>query len=75
MDGRRQAAEANEDSRIAAAWFGEAFARMKRLPALDTILRSSGELEAQQPADMLAVMQAIEANGGNVTIEVYEGEL
>lgn len=72
MDGRRQAAERADDARIAQAWYGEAFARHKRLPPLDTVLRAGQELEPQTPADMLAVMKAIQAAGGDVNIEVVD---
>ena len=74
MEGRRQFNEAADDARIAQAWYGEAFARHKRLPALDTVLRAGQPLEPQTPADMLAVMQAIQAAGGDVTIELVDEE-
>jgi len=72
MEGRRQANEAAEDHRVAVAWYGEAFHRMKRLPGLDTVLRAGQPLEPQTPADMLAVMQAIQAAGGDVSIELVD---
>lgn len=72
MDGRRQANEAAEDRIIAAAWYGEAMHRMRRLPGLDTLLRGGKPLEPQTPADMLGVMQAIQAAGGDVSIELVD---
>ena len=72
MEGRRQAAEAADDARVSLAWYGEAFARMRRLPSLDTILRGGRSLEPQTPADMLAVMQSIQAAGGDVSIELVD---
>lgn len=72
MDGRRQANEAAEDGRIAGAWYAEAFARMKRLPSLDKVLRGGKSDEPQTPDDMLAVMQAIQAAGGSVSIELVD---
>lgn len=66
------AAEAADDARVCLAWYGEAFARMRRLPSLDTILRGGRSLEPQTPADMLAVMQSIQAAGGDVSIELLD---
>ena len=71
MDGRRIANEAADDHRVSIAWYGEAFRRMKRLPALSTILRAGSE-EPQTPDDMLSVMRSIQANGGDVNIELVD---
>lgn len=72
MDGRRQANEAAEDNRIVVAWYGEAMRRMRRLPALETLLQGGKPLEPQTPADMLGVMQAIQAAGGDVSIDLVD---
>jgi len=72
MEGRRQANEVAEDRLISGAWYGEAFARMKRLPALDKVLRGGKSDEPQTPDDMLAVMQSIQAAGGDVSIELVD---
>lgn len=71
MEGRRQAAEAREQARLAAAWYGEALARTKRLPPLEGLLRPD-DAGDQTPEDMLAVMKVIQAAGGDVTIEVVD---
>jgi len=71
MEGKRRKRERAEDARIAQSWYGEAMARMKRLPALETILQRSPQGE-QTPEDLLGVMTAIQAAGGSVTIELIE---
>lgn len=72
MEGRRQANEVAEDRLISGAWYTEAFARMRRLPALDKVLRGGKSDEPQTPDDMLAVMQSIQAAGGDVSIELVD---
>lgn len=76
MEGRRQAAETAEQSRVAAAWYVEAFRRTKKLPPLEGLLRRDDEQREQTPDDMLAVMKVIQAGGGDVTItEIGIGDL
>ena len=71
MRGRMWARDEAEKAAIAAAWYGEAFARTKRLPSLDRLL-SDPEDEEQSPEDILEVLRQLQSAGAVMTIEEME---
>lgn len=66
LQGRLQARIRAERDILKLAWHNENFARHKRLPNLEALLKSVGkdELPEQTPEDMVAILSSIDAGRG-----------
>lgn len=71
MRGRMWARDEAEKFAIASAWYGEAFARTKRLPSLERLLSNPDE-EEQTAEDIFEVLKALQECGAAMEIEEVE---
>lgn len=71
MEGRCQASIERDKSNLALAWHVEAFARSKRLPKLEKLLRQieRQKLPEQTPDDMLEVLRSIDGGQGMMSFK------